>query len=318
MSNELESGDTIVLDFGKMAKHIIVEKLGDKFLLAEEHSPYKRLNIMVSKDRVASIAFAPGAPCKRNTFRLKELPMGKCSLVVSLRHGECDVEYALGVDSNGVFVPSQSTGDESKSDNSLFQLSKAISRNGVRTYSPLHSAPRQYSKWELRRFVLEGYLQLSSVLDGGTAAACIAALNHELGRPGKVVDGGIQEGHKLGKLSGELSNCGAVRDLLQGRVAAAIDGLFGESSCDRANLSAQIAFRFPEPPPTTPSGPLGETSVPSLRCCDEYALLLTSDALPLFLQCGTPTAYGKVNRMGSGEAFLFAPCSFFTHFDLRK
>jgi hypothetical protein len=189
---------------------------------------------------------------------LKESPLGKCRFVATIRSGESDVEYSIGLDSNGQFIPIQNASEGDKLGESLFVLSKATLKNGVRSHCPLHYAPRQYQKWELRRFVLEGYLQLSSVVDEERAAACIIALNHELGRPGKVVDGGIQEGHRLGKLAGDLSNCSAVRDLLQGKVAAAIDGLFGEHSCERGNLSAQIAFRFPEPPSPTPASPLGE------------------------------------------------------------
>jgi hypothetical protein len=181
-----------------------------------------------------------------------------CRFVATVRNGESDVEYSIGLGSDGEFVATHCLEEEDKHDKSLFMLSKTTMNNGVLSVRPLHCSPRQYQKWEMRRFVLEGYLQLSSVVDEGRAGACIAALNHELGRPGKVVDGGIQEGHRLGKLSGELSNCGAVRDLLQGRVAAAIDGLLGEQGCERANLSAQIAFRFPEPPAPTPAGPLGE------------------------------------------------------------
>ena len=108
-------------------------------------------------------------------------------------------------------------------------------------------------------------------------------LVHALSIPGAMVAGGTQGGN-VGKLAGSYSNCPEVRDLFLGSgnhrdqdrartskiggdadmprppVTALVlaEALMGRGlvDCSGSALSAQIAFRFPEPPP-----PL-ETSMP--------------------------------------------------------
>ena len=54
------------------------------------------------------------------------------------------------------------------------------------SHPPLYSL----SKWQIRRFVHEGYLHLSSVVDGDKIDRCIRLLDHHLGKPGYIIPGG--------------------------------------------------------------------------------------------------------------------------------
>jgi len=54
------------------------------------------------------------------------------------------------------------------------------------SHPPLYSL----SKWQIRRFVHEGYLHLSSVVDDDKIDKCIRLLDHHLGKPGYIIPGG--------------------------------------------------------------------------------------------------------------------------------
>jgi hypothetical protein len=104
-----------------------------------------------------------------------------------------------------------------------------------------------FKQWQIRRFISEGYLQIPSVVQKEKIDECVRQLNHHLGKPGDIVAGGVQGGEQLGKFTGHLSNCPAVKELLKGQVKLILSALFGGASgYESSNLSAQIAYRFPE------------------------------------------------------------------------
>lgn len=224
-------------------KELLVEKIGDRVLLAEPNRPYLRLTVVVLASGCCEISFKAGKPNRCNLFKVSEVSSGCGSLTVSVRLRNLDnVDCAIAVDSQGDYAVHVS-GEAPNNIHKDFILSVRLPDGSFRQ---IFTKPYEFEQWEMRRFALEGYLHLTDMADSSDVVSCIAALNHELGKPGKVVAGGVQGQHGLGKLSGDLSNCSAVRALFSSRIAAAVNTIMGECSYESRNLSAQVAYRFPE------------------------------------------------------------------------
>lgn len=101
-------------------------------------------------------------------------------------------------------------------------------------------------KWQLRRFVHEGYLHVPNIVDRVKISRCRAFLNRCLGDSGhSLVPGGVQ-GQAVSKFAGGVSNSNEVSHLLEGPLSNVVGDFLGPRGYDRTNLGAQIAFRFPE------------------------------------------------------------------------
>eukprot|EP01038_Epipyxis_sp_PR26KG_P014226 gene14226-19089_t len=99
-------------------------------------------------------------------------------------------------------------------------------------------------KSHFRRFVLEGYLHIPNVINKQSLDSCLSEFNRTLGIPNALVRGGVQS--NFGKFPGHLSNNNVIRDLFKTNIENILDELFGENNYENSNISAQIAFRFPE------------------------------------------------------------------------
>jgi len=101
--------------------------------------------------------------------------------------------------------------------------------------------------WQVQRFVNEGYIHLSKVINPASIANCLRKLNHLLGLPGAIHAGGAQRG--MGKLGGGIGACEEVMALLDEGVIRAAEALLGDGKVDLTVdrwIGPQVALRFPE------------------------------------------------------------------------
>ena len=248
----LESGNIIVVydDKSTARREFIVEKVGERIMLAEPSQPYQRLHVVAivtnpTDSLYLTVQFSCGTPQSNNTFKLEEVD-GKYMLVCSVKIGKDRTECALTITPDGTLAAVKMP---CASDTMIcqFSISRKLCLGSEELEQPIAPICHKFSKWEMRRFLHEGYLIINSVIPNSVTSKCIADLNHELGKPGRVIDGGVQDRHRLGKLAGELSNGAAVRAVFRGEAQGIADALFGRDGYEASNLSAQIAFRFPEP-----------------------------------------------------------------------
>lgn len=97
---------------------------------------------------------------------------------------------------------------------------------------------------QIDSFIRDGYLHLEAVVPKSKLKESNRLINHSLGKPGELTPGGIQDG--MGKLGGGISNCKTIRSLYFGGVKRIAEDFLGANNCEDANLSAQIALRFPQ------------------------------------------------------------------------
>ena len=253
MDKLLITGTVIQLQVqGKdFTKDLLIERIGRKFLFAEVSNPYHRLHIYFKDDNNCNVRFMVGSPSRENTFQLIETLGGLATFIIELQNKDKAknvVSCALALDDNEHWCAIPLVSECDRYDKSCEFIVKAVcAGDSLSLPRPLFLPEHQFTRWELQRFVLEGYLKISSLADKIDVDNCTATLNYEIGIPGRLVSGGVQDEHSLGKFSGDMSNSGVVRKLLGGRVAAAVDALIGRGNYNKANLSAQIAYRFPEP-----------------------------------------------------------------------
>ena len=309
MNDKIQSGSFLVLNNAHGVKELLVENLGGSLLLAESRNPYFRMHVDLNAITPAAaettgtfadsypqafVSFRNNSPQMNNMFTLKRIKSNLYALVTSIRkdrNSKSDSVFAVGFDVLGNYYTQMLETLDFVSNHGencfLFQVSFTTSPSAetgsgtcvtgaVPHYltAPLYS----FEKWQLRRFVMEGYLHIPEVANMDAVRNCLAVLNHELGVPGRVMAGGVQP--QLGKLGGELSNCAAVRAVFHGRVEGdievycilyemsanvgyrtllcrhlllkcnfvlgVINALLGANGCEKNHLSAQIAFRFPE------------------------------------------------------------------------
>jgi hypothetical protein len=251
-----QSGDRISLKdarFG-VVKELVVENLGGKFLFAALTNPYDRLFVHIKARKHDSdflptpperiefeVSFQPGTPKRNNTFTVVEQFDGTCQFQTFVSGFNLNVPVAIGVNSTGEWTPAmplKTSGDESLNFFVVATKSTGFTRD-------VTVMPYVFQKWELRRLVLEGFLRITNVIDPEAVSNCLALLNGALGIPGRVTAGGVQE-QGFGKLAGDFSNSSIVRSLLRGRSLGILTSLLGAHGFDATNISAQIAFRFPE------------------------------------------------------------------------
>jgi len=225
----------------KSAKSFLVENFAGKLLLAQPGNPYARLHAAID-----GLEYKSGTPQSNNLFSLNEKGAGQYSLTTFLRDktSKKDIMLTLGVDAEGVWHAVDPVSDNATV--CTFHVEVEEPSQTGRVKRDLSVPPFEFEKWQVRRLLHEGYLQVAGVVDCAALDECLAMINHELGLPGRIVAGGIQEGEALGKLAGNLSNCSAVRGVLAGKMQSVLNAVFGEDNFENSNLSAQIAMRFPE------------------------------------------------------------------------
>lgn len=229
---------------GYVEATFLVENFAGKLLLAQPEQPYARLNLTTDGP-----VYRSSTPHGNNMFQLTVAGSNTYSLIATLKEksDKKDLNFALALSRDGTIsmVALNSDGKSKPEDCIVFGIEIEGGTSGVagKVFGvPLFS----FHKWQLRRFLSEGYLQFSGLTDSSAIEECITTINHELGIPGRIVAGGIQETESLGKLAGNLSNCSAVRNVLGGKVRAMLNAVFGVDNFESHNLSAQIALRFPE------------------------------------------------------------------------
>ncbi|POM63717.1 Protein involved in biosynthesis of mitomycin antibiotics/polyketide fumonisin [Phytophthora palmivora] len=148
-------------------------------------------------------------------------------------------------------VASQSPGligDAGKGDESLFRLVVVSTRaafafdttRSLMTHSR-HSSI--LSESQRRSFMQNGYLQIRGAVPLTLANAALRRINHDLGIPGSMIDGGVEGAIKL---AGNTSNCDAILDLYYlSDVCKYVEALVGTDQVVPPQ-GAQIALRFPE------------------------------------------------------------------------
>ncbi|RLN65649.1 hypothetical protein BBJ28_00001814 [Nothophytophthora sp. Chile5] len=151
----------------------------------------------------------------------------------------------------GVAVSSSSPellGDAGKGADSLFRLS-IVSTRAAFTLNPTRSVMADagpssiLSESQRHSFMRNGYLQIRGAVPLPLANAALRRINHDLGIPGLMIDGGV-EGNA--KLAGTTSNSEAVLDLYYlSEVCKYVEALVGSDQVVTPR-GAQIALRFPE------------------------------------------------------------------------
>lgn len=102
-------------------------------------------------------------------------------------------------------------------------------------------------RWDVRDFVLRGYFHQQVVVPISLVDECNRFLLHHQGQVGTLIAGAVQGG-SYGKFPGLFSHHPIVRSLFCGELKCLVETFLGASIDQFQNLSAQIAFRFPELP----------------------------------------------------------------------
>ncbi|KAL4160043.1 hypothetical protein PRNP1_000614 [Phytophthora ramorum] len=139
-------------------------------------------------------------------------------------------------------------GDAGKGDDSLFRLTIVSTRAAfaLDTTRSLMTQSRRssiLSESQRRSFMQNGYLQIRGAVPLLLANAALRRINHDLGIPGRMIDGGVEGNIKL---AGNTSNSDPVLDLYYlSDVCKYVEALVGADQVVPPQ-GAQIALRFPE------------------------------------------------------------------------
>lgn len=250
-TSEMESGSILFLKdtlYG-VINYFVVEKVGFNSLsIARVENPYHRLNV-----ENETIVFKSGPTGRNNILTLESLDLSSSLYklgVLKTKEKDCKTFSYIGVSETGSL--SVATKNNENNISTVFHaIFKSYSNLIIDPVSIFENSKINseytFKQWQVRRFVTEGYIQLPSIVKKYKIDECVRYLNHHLGKPGDIVAGGVQGGEQLGKFTGHLSNCAPVKELLKGQVELVLNALFGNSGgYESSNLSAQIAYRFPE------------------------------------------------------------------------
>jgi hypothetical protein len=202
---------------------------------------------------------------------------------------------------SNLFVVNQCNNEEEKSH---------VSFKVPRLLAERKSATAYFRKWQLRRFINEGYIQLPGIIARDRIDHCVTYLTHHMGQVGCLIPGGVQ-GKEYGKFPGQISNGDVIRNLiLKTNVLSIIEELLGCDVYQKRSISAQIAFRYPQFPSEE-----GKKVVDSMEQEIGKILFLTSlhtFNITTILQSGTQMDIGKATATHSGKhesPCLVATCS---------
>lgn len=129
------------------------------------------------------------------------------------------------------------------------------------------------SESQRRSFMQNGYLQVRNAVPLSLVNAALRRINHDLGVPGRMVDGGVEAGSA--KLAGNVSNSDDVLNLFHLSDAAKYaEALVGAGKV-ASPKGAQLALRFPElGEPREPRGTEWHTDGMRQRKRHPFTLLL--------------------------------------------
>mmetsp|Transcript_2849 Transcript_2849/g.3999 ORF Transcript_2849/g.3999 Transcript_2849/m.3999 type:complete len:455 (-) Transcript_2849:25-1389(-) len=224
----------------------------NKFTLAQINSPYCKLNVC---KKTLQVFFQNGTPCRDNIFCLQ--PCREETENVNVLRTHSAMKVTGNVTDNYVCVGVDSLGNLQassyhllKSSSNCFQFQTSFTKTSslsatLTTYD--HNISFRCQKWQYRRFLNEGYLHLSNIVERSKIDSCRSLLIRSLGVPGSIVAGGVQ-GEGIGKFAGGLCNRKEIMQLLEGKLGAVIVCFLGSNGFDNTHIGAQIAFRFPETP----------------------------------------------------------------------
>ncbi|OQS02316.1 hypothetical protein THRCLA_05303 [Thraustotheca clavata] len=128
------------------------------------------------------------------------------------------------------------------SKNHLFQVTEHARKAKLcLDQSSLTSSLPRLSKIQIDTFMREGYLVIPGAVPLPLVNNALRQINHELGKPGMMIEGGVEGSAKL---AGNTSNSAAIRDLyFASPVHSYVESLVGAVVPPQG---AQIALRFPE------------------------------------------------------------------------
>lgn len=138
-------------------------------------------------------------------------------------------------------------GDAAKGESSRFAL-RVLSTQAVLQLDTVKmgASPDQslvLTRSQRQAFMRDGYLHIRDAVPMRLVNAARRRINHELGIPGRMIDGGVEG---AAKLAGNTSNSDEIRGLFfQSDVAKYVDALLGAGNVEPPS-GAQIALRFPE------------------------------------------------------------------------
>ncbi|KAI9997142.1 hypothetical protein PInf_000575 [Phytophthora infestans] len=153
--------------------------------------------------------------------------------------------------SNGWYlgvVASEFIGDAGKGEDSLFRLAVVTNRaafalDTTRSLMKQSKHNSLLSESQRRSFMQNGYLQIRGAVPLALANSALGRINHDLGIPGNMIDGGVEGAVKL---AGNTSNSDAILDLYRVTdVSKYVEALVGIDQVVPPQ-GAQIALRFPE------------------------------------------------------------------------
>ncbi|CAH0479767.1 unnamed protein product [Peronospora belbahrii] len=139
-------------------------------------------------------------------------------------------------------------GDEGKGDSSLFSLVVVSSRaafllDTTRSLMSQSTHSSILSESQRLSFMQNGYLQIRGAVALTLANTALRRINHDLGIPGNMIDGGVEGNIKL---AGNTSNSDAILNLYYlSDVSKYVEALVGAGQVVPPQ-GAQIALRFPE------------------------------------------------------------------------
>lgn len=126
----------------------------------------------------------------------------------------------------------------------IHSLSKAKSSNYLATNYFLQ-------KWQVQRFMSEGYLHIPRVLTKDVIDNYNTYLLHHVGLAGHLVPGGIQ-GPEYGKFPGNITNGPVIKALISHpSIKGIVEEILGDQIHNASSNNTQIAFRYPQIKPLT-------------------------------------------------------------------
>jgi hypothetical protein len=183
-----KSGSLVSLSNSKANIILLVESKGKNVLsFALPHKPYSRLFLNQS----GILTFC------------SDVADRGCLFVIE-RHG--DLIYVLkSYQNNSFYLDINDAGLlEAKNDNvSHFIRIITLTENPTFQLNIAQNVSVMLKKWQTHRFIVEGYLHLSNIVDMHVINKCNIILNNALGTPNALIKGGTQ-GINVGKFDGNL------------------------------------------------------------------------------------------------------------------
>lgn len=237
-------------------------------LLALSSSPYLRMHLLAD-----DVHFKAATPNRDNMLTFSEVVDEDISIVaydddqelvkvmiltttikttVSSKEKPC---LCLSIDRNGklgTMEYSQAIQNSHPETNCIF-LMNFQHMNSLSKAKSSSSLVSQYllQKWQVQRFMTEGYLQIPRVLTKDVVDYYNTYLLHHIGLAGHLVPGGIQ-GPEYGKFPGSITNGPVIKALISHpSIKGIVEEILGDQIHNSSSNNTQVAFRYPQIKPLT-------------------------------------------------------------------